>query len=124
MAKKIMIIDDDPRVRDVYSSTLTAFGYDVKAEPEGAAALQDIQDGYVPDLILLDIMMPKVYGIHILDIIKSTPEVAKIKIIVLSALSDPDTIANAKKFGAADFITKSETTMPVVIERIKKALGD
>ncbi len=120
---KIMIIDDDPRVRDVYQSTLSALGFDVTAEPDGEKALENIRINKVkPDLILLDMMMPKIFGMDILDIIKATPEASAIKIIVLSALSDKETIEKAKQFGAADFITKSETTMPEVVERIKKVL--
>jgi CheY-like chemotaxis protein len=121
---KIMIIDDDPRVRDVYQSTLSALDYDVVAEPDGEQALENIRVNKVkPDLILLDMMMPKIFGMDILDIIKTTPEASAIKIIVLSALSDKETIEKAKQFGAADFITKSETTMPEVIEKIKKVIA-
>lgn len=122
MPAKIMLVDDDPGVRDVYKSTLEAQGYRVVAEPNGEKALDSIRKEN-PDLILLDIMMPQIHGLHILDIIKSTPDASETKVIMLTALSDDETKKQAKKFGAYDFIVKSEVTMPELLKRIDKALS-
>lgn len=117
-----MIVDDDPAIRDMYTATLKAQGYYVCSEPNGEKALDAIL-AEKPDLILLDIMMPRIHGLHILDIIKATPDAKDIKVIMLTALSDEETQKQAKKFGASDFIVKSETTMPEVLKRIDKAFS-
>lgn len=122
MPAKIMIVDDDPGIRDMYKATLEAQGYDVVAEANGEKALDTINKEK-PDLVLLDIMMPKIHGLHVLDIIKATPDAKDIKVIMLTALSDDETQKEADKFGANDFIVKSETTMPEVLKRIDKALS-
>jgi DNA-binding response OmpR family regulator len=122
MPAKIMIVDDDPNIREMYKATLEAQGYEVVAEPNGEKAL-DVMISEKPDLVLLDIMMPQIHGLHILDIIKATPDAKDIKVVMLTALSDDETQKEAKKFGATDFIVKSETTMPEVLKRIDKALS-
>lgn len=122
MLPKIMIVDDDKNIRDLYSATLESQGYSVVTEPNGETALDSIQQE-APDLILLDIMMPQIHGLHVLDIIKATRETKDIRIIMLTALSDDETRAQAKKFGAYDFIVKSEATMSEVLTRIDKALS-
>lgn len=119
---KIMVVDDDPAIRDMYKATLEGQGYQVEACPNGEKALDEIAE-QKPDLILLDVMMPHIHGLHILDIIKSTPDTKNIKIVMLTALSDDETRNTAKKYGANDFIVKSETTMPEVLKRIDKALS-
>jgi DNA-binding response OmpR family regulator len=119
---KILIIDDDPGIRGMYKATLESQGYNVQAAENGEKGL-DLIEKEKPDLVLLDIMMPQVHGLHILDIIKATPEAKDIKVIMLTALSDEDTKKQAKDFGASDFIVKSETGMAEVLKRIDRALA-
>lgn len=119
---KIMIVDDDPAIRDMYSATLSSQGYKVVVAENGEIALSKI-NGEKPDLMLLDIMMPSIHGLHILDIIKATPEASDIKIVMLSALSDDETKNQAKKYGADDYIVKSQSSMAEVLKRIDKVLS-
>lgn len=122
MTAKILIIDDDRNIRDMYKATLESQGYDVETAENGEAGLDSIKD-IKPNLILLDIMMPQIHGLHILDIIKATPEASDIKVIMLTALSDDETREQAKKYGATDYIVKSEASMPDVLQRIDRALA-
>lgn len=121
MAKKILLVDDDKDLCDLYNTTLGAEGFEVKIANNGEEALSEIMKER-PDLIILDIMMPKIHGIDTLDIIKATPETKDIKIVILSALSDQKMIQKAKEFGIVDYIVKSEVDMSSAINRIKDAL--
>lgn len=119
--KKILLVDDDKDLCELYKTTLTAEGFKVKIAENGEEALSEIMKER-PDLVILDIMMPKIHGIDTLDILKATPETKDIKILVLSALSDQKMVNRAKDFGVIDYIVKSETDMSTVIDRIKEAL--
>ncbi|PIZ00120.1 two-component system response regulator [bacterium (Candidatus Howlettbacteria) CG_4_10_14_0_8_um_filter_40_9] len=121
MNPKIMIVDDDQKLCDLYRAVFTAQGYKVCVAQNGEEALTKVTEEK-PDLVLLDIMMPNIHGLHILDIMKATPEVSNTKIIMLTALSDEQTKEKAMAYGATDFIVKSETTMGEVLERVQKAL--
>lgn len=120
---KILLVDDDKDLCDLYKETLTSEGFKVKIAENGEEALSEIMKER-PDLIILDIMMPKIHGIDTLDILKATPETKDIKIVILSALSDQKMIQRAKDFGALDYIVKSESDTATVINRIKEALEE
>jgi DNA-binding response OmpR family regulator len=83
-----------------------------------AAALE-----YKPDLTLLDVMMPKVSGFDVLDILRNTPETAKIKVIMLTALSQESDKDRAKNLGVDDYLVKSQVVIADVVDRIKQHLG-
>lgn len=122
MLPTIMIVDDDKNIREMYSATLESQGYNIISVSDGEKALDSIMREK-PDLILLDIMMPQIHGLHILDIIKATPDTKDVKIIMLTALSDEETKKQAKKYGATDYIVKSQVSMQEVLKRIDKALS-
>ena len=84
--KKILLVEDDDALASVYQTRLQAEGFDVKRVSNGEDALAAALE-YKPDLVILDVMMPKVSGFDVLDIMRNTPETAKIKIIMLTALS-------------------------------------
>ena len=120
--KKIMIVDDDPALGEMYQRIFTDEGYQVIWVQDGEKALASIMEAQ-PDLLLLDIMMPKIQGLDVLDIIKATPATAQTKIIVLTALSDEQVISRAKQIGALDVIVKSQVEMDQVVAKVKAVLG-
>lgn len=120
-SNKILLVDDDKELCELYRTTLTAEGFKVTIAQNGEEALSEIMREK-PDLVILDIMMPKIHGIDTLDILKATPETKDINVLVLSALSDKKMIDRAKDFGAIDYVIKSEADMAMVIDRIKKAI--
>jgi two-component system alkaline phosphatase synthesis response regulator PhoP len=122
MGQKILLVDDDKDLCDLYETTLKAEGFDVKIAQNGEEALSEIMKAK-PDLIVLDIMMPKIHGMDTLDILKATPETKDIKVLILSALSDQKMIDKAKEFGVVDYVVKSEVDMSTVINRIKEAMA-
>jgi DNA-binding response OmpR family regulator len=120
--KKILLVEDDDALANVYVTRLQAEGFDIKRVPNGedalAAALQ-----YRPDLIVLDVMMPKVSGFDVLDIIRNTPEIGNVKIVMLTALSQDSDKQRAQQLGVDDYLVKSQVVIADVVERIKKHLG-
>lgn len=121
MAKRILIVDDDQRLLNLYEGNLRAQGFIVSGEPDGERALEALKVEK-PDLIILDIMLPQIHGLDILDIIKSTKDYQGIKIVVLTALSDDTTKQKAMELGASDYLVKSDVTMEEVLDSVKKNL--
>ncbi len=119
--KKILLVEDDNALASVYETRLQAEGFDLKRVPNGEDALAAATQ-YKPDLILLDVMMPKVSGFDVLDIIRNTPEVAQVKIIMLTALSQDADRERAESLGVDDYLVKSQVVISDVVDRIKQRL--
>jgi len=121
-AKKILFVEDDDTLTDVYLVRLQAEGFDVKRVANGEEALAAATD-YKPDLILLDVMMPKVSGFDVLDILRNTPETANMKVIMLTALSQDSDRKRAEELGVDDYLVKSQVVITDVISHIKNHLN-
>ncbi len=119
---KILLVEDDDALASVYQTRLQAEGFEIKRVPNGEDALSTALQ-FRPDLILLDVMMPKVSGFDVLDILRNTPETAKIKVIMLTALSQESDKERASKLGADDYLVKSQVVIADVIDRINHHLG-
>lgn len=119
---KILLVEDDDALASVYQTRLQAEGFDIRREPNGESALESAKD-YKPDLIVLDVMMPKVSGFDVLDILKNTPETANIKIVMLTALSQDSDKERAQSLGADDYLVKSQVVIADVVEKIKHHLS-
>ena len=78
---------------------------------------------YKPDLIVLDAMMPKISGFDVLDILRNTPETTNIKIVMLTALSQPKDKERAEALGVDDYLVKSQVVIGDVVDRVKFHLG-
>lgn len=118
---KILIVDDDLPLLEMYEGRLQQEGYEVITAKNGEEGLARAVDSN-PDLILLDIMMPKVNGFDVLDILKTTPETKNIPVLILTVLIQEQDKERGLKSGAADYIIKSETMPGGVIEKIKVVL--
>lgn len=122
MSKKILLVEDDENLASVYKARLEAEGFDVRHCNDGEAALSDAME-YHPDLILLDVMMPKISGFDVLDILKNTPDVAGAKIVMLTALNQDADKQRAQDLGIDDYLVKSQVVITDVIDRVKYHLG-
>lgn len=120
--KKILLVEDDDNLANVYLARLEVEGFEVKRVPNGEDALATAID-FKPDLVLLDVMMPKVSGFDVLDILRNTPETANLKIVMLTALSQEGDKSRAHQLGADDYLVKSQVVIADVIDRIKHHLG-
>lgn len=120
---KIMVVEDDAALREIYSIRITAEGYDVVSAGDGEEALA-VAVREKPDLILSDVMMPKISGFDMLDILRATPETAKIKVIMMTALSADDQRERGERLGADRYLVKSQVGIEDVINTIHEVLGD
>ena len=120
--KKILLVEDDIALSAVYRSRLEIEGFDVSEANNGEDALSATVE-YRPDLILLDVMMPKISGFDVLDILRNTPETANVRIIMLTALSQPKDKERAESLGVDDYLVKSQVVIGDVVARVKHHLG-
>ena len=100
---------------------IEADGFEVQLCDNGETALQSTLD-FMPDLVLLDIMLPRVNGFEVLDILQTAPETKNIPVVVLSALGLPSDVQKAKAAGAVDYLIKSEVTVDDIIKAIRQQL--
>jgi two-component system phosphate regulon response regulator PhoB len=120
--KKILLVEDDEALASVYKSRLDIEGFEIKGVYNGEEALS-AAIAFKPDLILLDAMMPKISGFDVLDILRNTPETAHVRVIMLTALSQPKDKERAEALGVNDYLVKSQVVIGDVIERVKFHLG-
>lgn len=119
---KIMVVEDDQSLREIYSIRLTAEGYEVVSAGDGEEALaMAVKER--PDLILSDVMMPKISGFDMLDILRSTPETKDIKVIMMTALSSDDQRKRGENLGADKYLVKSQVGIEDVIAAVHEVLG-
>jgi two-component system, OmpR family, alkaline phosphatase synthesis response regulator PhoP len=119
--KNVMIVDDDPHVVRSLAFVLNKEGYNIRTTSDGEEALEKIRDSK-PNLMLLDIMMPKKNGYEVCQEVKNNPALSDIYIIMLSAKGQEADREQGLSMGANEFMTKPFSPMKVV-ERVKQILG-
>jgi DNA-binding response OmpR family regulator len=120
--QRILLVEDDDALANVYVMRLQAEGFDVRRVANGEEALAAALS-YHPNLVLLDVMMPKVSGFDVLDILRNTPETANLKVIMLTALSQDSDKERATALGVDDYLVKSQVVIADVVERVRHHLG-
>ena len=117
--KKILIVEDDSFVLDIYQTKLTQEGFEVATASNGLEAVKKmIEEKLRPDLILLDIIMPYMDGLEVLRKIKKDEELKTIPVILLTNLSQKEEINEGMSLGASDYLIKSHFTPSEVLEKI------
>lgn len=120
---KILLVEDDKSLREIYGVRLLAEGYDIVSAGDGEEALaMAIKDR--PGLIVSDVMMPKISGFDMLDILRSTTETKDIKVIMMTALSSDDQRARGEQLGADRYLVKSQVGIEDVVRTVHEVLGD
>lgn len=120
--KKILLVEDDEALANVYKSRLDIEGFETQWVGNGEDALSSAIS-FKPDLVLLDAMMPKISGFDVLDILRNTPDTANIHVIMLTALSQPKDKERAQSLGVDDYLVKSQVVIGDVIARVRHHLG-
>ena len=120
--KKILLVEDDDSLASVYQMRLEAEGFTVTRASNGEEALAQAVASS-PDIILLDVMMPKVSGFDVLDILRNTPETTNTKVIMLTALSQEADKQRARDLGVDDYLVKSQVVISDVVQKVKERLG-
>ncbi len=118
---KIMLVEDDNNLREIYEARLLAEGYEIVSAKDGEEALA-LAVKEKPDLIISDVMMPKISGFDMLDILRSTPETKETKVIMMTALSQAEDKTRADKLGADRYLVKSQVTLEDVANVAKEVL--
>ena len=121
--KTVLLVDDDLTLREMYEERLKAEGFIIIQATNGQEALDKAKQAK-PNVILLDIMMPKINGFDVLRQLKADELLKEIPVIILTALIQDVDRVQGKKLGAADYIVKSETMPGEVIAKIKNAIGE
>lgn len=120
---KILLVEDDKSLREIYGVRLLAEGYDIVSAGDGEDALaMAIKEK--PTLIISDVMMPKISGFDMLDILRSTTETRDIKVIMMTALSSEDQRARGEQLGADRYLVKSQVGIEDVVRTVHEVLGD
>ena len=120
---KILLVEDDKSLREIYGVRLLAEGYQIASAGDGEEALA-MAVKEKPDLIIADVMMPKISGFDMLDILRSTPETKEIKVIVMTALSSEDQRARGEALGANRYLVKSQVGIEDVVRTVHDVLAD
>lgn len=120
-AKKILLVEDEPFLLGMYQTKLKLEGFDVTPAMEGEEALSKVESDTF-DIILLDIMMPKLNGFAVLKVIRQEKKLST-PVIMLTNLGQKSDIEQAMALGANDYIVKAHFTPAEVVEKIKKLIG-
>jgi two-component system alkaline phosphatase synthesis response regulator PhoP len=122
MAKKILIIEDEKILLALLDKKLRELGYETSLAEDGEEGIKRLdQDN--PDLILLDIIMPKMGGFEVLEAMQKNPEWKKVPVIIISNSGQPVEISRALDLGVKDYLIKTQFDPKEVIEKVQKQLG-
>jgi len=121
MTKKIIIIEDEQILLNLLKERLTEEGYEVITAIDGQEGLEKIKQKK-PDLILLDIVMPKMDGFEVMEALNKDENLAKIPVIIISNSGQPVELDRAKKLGAKDWLIKTEFDAKEVVNKVNKQL--
>lgn len=122
MAKKILLIEDEQLMIELLEKRLIREGYEVAVARDGVEGLKKMKE-VKPDLVLLDIIMPKMGGFEVMETMSEDEELKKIPIIVISNSGQPVELDRAKRLGAKDWLIKTEFDPQEVIDKVIKQIG-
>jgi len=119
---KILIIEDDPFLNEMYVTKFTQANFEVEVAIDGQEGLQKIEKNK-PDLILLDIVLPKMDSFEILEKIKNNPQLKKIPVVLLTNLGQRNEVEKGLSLGADEYIIKAHFTPTAVVAKVKEILA-
>jgi CheY-like chemotaxis protein len=120
---KVMLVEDDNNLREIYEARMQAEGYDVVSAKDGEEALV-VAKAEKPELVISDVMMPKISGFEMLDILRNTDGLKDVKVIMLTALGQADDQQRADRLGADRYLVKSQVTLEDIVNVAHQLLGD
>jgi len=121
--KKILFIEDESVLQKALGDILKQKGYEMISALNGGIGF-NLAKAEKPDLILLDLVLPKMHGFEVLKKLKEESETKEIPVIVLTNLERMEDVGQAVKLGAAAYLVKAQYTIEEVMEKIKKAIGE
>lgn len=121
--KSIVLVEDDTFISGMYQTKLTSLGFAVEVKEDGEAAWERLSQDPLPDLVLLDIVLPKKDGFEILEGLRKEDRTKNLPIILLTNLGQKPDVERGIKLGADDYIIKAHFTPSEVVDKIKKVLA-
>lgn len=119
---KVLLVEDDNNLREIYEARLAAEGYDISAAQDGEEALE-VAKKVQPDLIISDVMMPRISGFEMLDILRNTQGLKHTKVIMLTALGQEEDKTRADSLGADRYLVKSQVTLEDIVKAADELLN-
>jgi CheY-like chemotaxis protein len=119
---KILLVEDDNNLREIYEARLQAEGYEIVSAPDGEAALVSAKKE-LPDLVISDVMMPRISGFEMLDIMRNTEGLKHVKVIMLTALGQAEDKTRGDKLGADKYLVKSQVTLEDIVKAAAELVG-
>ncbi len=123
MSKKILVIEDETAIADAMKVGLDESGYQATVAYDGEDGLAKAKE-VLPDLILLDLMLPKKDGMTVLKEMREEEKTKEIPVMILSQLSDTDKISEGVALGVVGYLVKVDYSLAEVVEKIKEVLGE
>jgi len=123
MAKTILFIEDESALQKTFGEILKQEGYEMISALDGEIGLR-LAGTKKPDLILLDLILPKIHGFEVLKKLKQAEETKNIPVIILTNLEGMKDVDMALETGAATYLVKAQYSLEEILEKIKKVLGD
>lgn len=118
---RVLVIEDDLAIRRMVKLGLQHAGFEVKVAEDGATGLEMVEHD-APDLVVLDVRMPRMDGIEFLDRLRGNPAIAGTRVLVFSNFSERDTIDQCRRRGALDYVIKSTLTPRELAQVIARLL--
>ena len=122
MAKKVLIVEDELSMQRALRSKLEQSGYAISTAADGIQAIEEMRKNR-PDLVLLDLIMPRLDGISVLREMKKDEELRDLPVVILTNLSTGDKVAEAMQLGTFDFLVKANYSLDDVLKKVKERIG-
>lgn len=123
MAKKVLIVEDDAFISEMYANKFREVGFEVSLAKDGDEAIEKTKEA-IPDLILLDVVLPKKDGFDVLKEIKKDPSSKNIKVVFLTNLSEGENINRGLNSEADAYLVKAHSTPSQIVEKVKEIMGE
>ncbi|HTK60606.1 MAG TPA: response regulator [Candidatus Baltobacteraceae bacterium] len=123
MAKTVLIVEDEQSMQRALKNKLDHAGYAVIAANDGEEAVEALRSSTKPDLVLLDLIMPKLDGISVLRQMKADDTLRGVPVVILTNLSSGDKVAEAMQLGTFDFLVKANYSLDDVLKKVNDRLG-
>ena len=117
--KKLLLVEDDPFLSSLLKARLAKEGFEVLYAADGEEALEMVRETK-PDLVLLDLILPKKSGFEVLEIMRDDPRLVKLPVMIVSNLGQESDIARGKELGAVAYFIKAKTSIDVLVKEITK----
>jgi len=121
--KTILFIEDESTLQKTFGDLLSQEGYKMISALDGEIGLK-LAEKEEPDLILLDLILPKMHGFEVLKKLKEDPKTKETPVIILTNLEEIEDVDKALELGATTYLVKASYTLGEVLEKVKKAIGE